>query len=1184
MATKIGDLYFQVTAEASDVDKAVSAIGDALGARLTGAARTAGQAIETVLRRTLTGATALSAEILDLGTDFNIAGQRATGLFTALTGSLEEAQGLLRDVSQTALDSPIFNADQLQRSTRLLVAYGVAADDAFRLAKNVNLVATAIDGGTQRAQNLARAIGQIAAAGVLQGDEARQLSEFVDVYGIIAEATGRTRVETRKLGSEQKLLAEEVLPILQDHFETTFGPVGQSLLNTYGVQLQGVINIARGVGSALVEPFIGFGSGGALTQGLSVIREELGALVMTAEDGGYRLTGALQPLERLSQYLADRVATGFGVIADALGDLDEKNVDRFVDGIISGLETAGPILRDVAGGAVDLGREIYDSIMSVRPELGAFLGDLREMGEVVLPLIADIISSEARFDAAVLRAVLDTGRDLMEIFGPALVAGLEATAAAADLLATAAEVLGPYLDEVALGLVALTAAVYAWDVAQAAQIVGWAGAMQAGFGALLPTLALAAGGILAVKQAIDAASGDTSILEKNFGWLDPRKYLQEWPAELGVKIGEFFGGDSKEDIIAAAQATRDYEDTVQRVRSEVAAWAQDASYGELLRKERLIADLQTEVKDIYQDAINARRTELQEAAAGYDALADQQQDYIAFLNRRADAAEAAAEAERLLQAEALEELDLLKELQAAADVAWESLDRLAMIGPDATVDDFLRSLRDMAEDLTDALGSDGGILRDLDISGALQDARSAAVAVVRSLAEDYGMSLDEIKALFDGRGLAAVIEELGRVTEESVRMVDPLIRKYGEVSDSVSDIRAAIRELENQRTTAIQAQIDQVEAALRDARDMADEAKQALIDYFMAGTGGLQGAIDSLVLDIPSIGDDIEEGLLKGGAQGEALIRQALGSAGAQLGEIFQLGVEEGLSPEEIMGLLGPVYESIQQELFGALNRISSLDWAEGFTPAAADKIREWLGGILNPEEIQALFDGIDATSGAIPGLEAELENLRAQLRVDVEFSPEQVQGAMNRAREEATPTVVTEPVITEEAAQMIFDEIQDVFDNDELRAAIDEAQVIQDLVDAAKKAEDAITLNLDAVLQFSPEDLMAKAFGVSEIFGDAFGAYLRDKLRADWNVAETPVQPQGDLTVEDMLARAAELGITNPGGSTVQIDNDITIVESGSPRATASEVIAASSAAAGAGGKYDPAKFNRLAAAQRAT
>src|SRR5690606_211506 len=108
-------------------------------------------------------------------------------------------------------------------------------------------------------------------------------------------------------------------------------------------------------------------------------------------------------------------------------------------------------------------------------------------------------------------------------------------------------------------------------------------------------------------------------------------------------------------------------------------------------------------------------------------------------------------------------------------------------------------------------------------------------------------------------------------------------------------------------------------------------------------------------------------------------------------------------------------------------------------------------------------------------------------------------------------------------------------------------------------------------VLQFSPEDLMAKAFGVSEIFGDAFGAYLRDKFRADWNVAETPVQPQGDLTVEDMLARAAELGITNPGGSTVQIDNDITIVESGSPRATASEVIAASSAAAGAGGKYDP-------------
>jgi hypothetical protein len=69
---------------------------------------------------------------------------------------------------------------------------------------------------------------------------------------------------------------------------------------------------------------------------------------------------------------------------------------------------------------------------------------------------------------------------------------------------------------------------------------------------------------------------------------------------------------------------------------------------------------------------------------------------------------------------------------------------------------------------------------------------------------------------------------------------------------------------------------------------------------------------------------------------------------------------------------------------------------------------------------------------------------------------------------------------------------------------------------------------------------------------------------------------PGAGPTLEDFINRGVQLGIISPeAGTQVLIDNDITINESGSPRQTASEVVAASSAAAGSGGRYDPSRYS---------
>lgn len=1204
MATKIGDLFFDVTANVSSAIKSVDGLGSKFQSAGSAASRAIGETVANAAGLAATAMGALTVATLDAGAAFNIAGQRATGLFTALSGSLEGAQDILRDVNQLAIDNPIFDPTQLQRSTRMLLAYGVAADDAFELATNVNLVATAVDGGTQRALNLARAIGQISAAGILQGDEARQLSEFVDIYGLIAEETGKTRVEVRKLGEEHLLLAEDVIPVLQRHFEETFGPVGQSLLNTYGVQAQGLRNIMTGIGSALVSPFIGFGGGGALTESIATIRDELSQMVSVAEDGSFALEGVLEPLGGVMEDLAGSLTVVSDAFAGFLGNLNDDALTNFA----SQFEGMGPILagvgaalatifaqsipllgRFVAGfnpiligitaliaaspplreAFMEAFREIAAMIEPIIPKVQELLTNIVELAEEAGPVIADILVAAFEILVPLIEATLDATNDLIPVLGPVLIQILEEVASALQGVADLLEFVGP---EVVL----LTGTIYALAVAfptltlaiqLATASIGASGIAATVAGSAFLTMATAVGVALAAfasyKSIRAGITGDIDYLNEDVAFF-------ERPFQQAGRIGFALGGGDREQaeyvagVEAAEAAAAEFDltlleglETVEEVRDRIRELG--AMYGltgdDLTHFTNLVSIARHEQIDAAEAELEASRN----LTNGYKQQADA---YLEFLEARA------VEAQGWDFEEDEEKIDLLKELTKAAKEAWDAVNDLAMAGSDATVDDFLRELPDLAKDLTDALAGDGGILRDLDVSGVLNDVRKQAVDVIQGLAEDYGMSMDEIEALFDERGLAAVIEALGTVTESTTETIDPLIAKYGQLGATADQLGDALDRLNDQRQTGIKAQIDQVTAALEDAKQAAIDAREVFDNYFLGGTGGIQGAIDKLVLDIPSAGDAIEEGLLRGGPQGEAAIRQALGGVGSGVGEIFRLGLEQGLDPQTIAAMLAPVYGSINQELGGAANRITSLDWTEGFTPAAAAEIQSWLDGIVDPSRIGDLFSNVTGADNAVSGLQSQLDNLQAQLNVEVEFTAEQVQGALTAIEDEMTITV-EEAVITPEAAALLLEEIQHVFDDKDLEAAIDQALITQDILDAAQAAEDQINLVFDSSLSFDSEQLRLVAEGMGNEF---FVAWNREMTRLG---IEEMTRRSGNLEEELAAIRAGSTPTIPVTAPAVTFNNDIVITETTSARATASEVIAAQSAASSGGTtRYDPSKF----------
>jgi tape measure domain-containing protein len=1169
MAVKIGNLYFQVSANTSSAQSSILGLGDVASTAaglVSGALSTAFDAAAFAAK---TATALIVKEVIGMGAAFNIAGQQATALFTALTGSAEEARTLLAEFSQLSLDTPVFDAAGLQRTTSLLLTFRVAKDEAFELAKNIELAAIALGRGQMGATQLARAIGQIQGRGWLEGDEARQLSEVgVNAYAVIADALGKTTAEVIEMGRQSQLLAEDVLPILNNYLEETFGPVAQNMLDTFSVQVQGIKNVFQGIGSALVEPFIGRTGGGAIPGVLGQIREELASMVSVGEDGSFALTGALAPLMMISEALAE----AFGEAGNALiGWLDDAAASGGLESFASGVAAAIPMLMDglqmLGSAGVDLITGVWDALQPLLPGIQELAGIIYDFAVDALPELVRGITAVMDATGPLAASMLEISTAVLSVLGPIIG---DLITALADTLEILAE-LAPYIETAIALWIAWKGAILIAEIATASFTTVTLSALSVQLIAVAG-YAAAALAILGSIKAIGAGlSGDLN-------WLNEDVPFYEKPFQIAGRAGfALTGGDrgAVEEIAqfeAGRQAAEDFNLSLLDNAEDFGQARQQAlQYAAGLN---LTADAAADFANLVALAWKDYKL-AQDQALGAEAYKDgpifgDQEPLMDFKDILGGITEDLAALGKMrvlinggdgfVDVPLIEEsTDFIKLLEGAAKSAEDALKSLFRADAGATVDDFLLSLPDLATAVGEALAGPDGAFKDVEVRSSLDAVSGAVRKAVQTLALDYGMSMEEIIALFDERGLAGVLSELGIVTMKAAEEVDPLIAKYGDFGVSVDIVSQAVDNLNEERDSRLEAQIDAVTTALDAAKQAAEEAQQALEDYFTGGTGGIQNEIDKLVTDIPKIGDSIEEGLLKGGPQGEAMIRMALNDAGGQLGAIFQAGMDQGLNVDQIMAMLAPVYGSITQEVNGALNRISSLDWTEGFTPGAASEIQSWLDGILDPSKITGLFNNAANAEGMVTGLEAELEALNLEKSVDATFSREQVQAAID---EIVAPTVPLDIVVTPEVEALIREEIQGVFTDEDMKIAIDNAKLTNDILDAAKAAEDNINLEFQSSLVFNRETLTAMA----DVVGGNFAAFFGQRLRDIFSGRE------GEGFASLMIPTSfPDSGTSSGGGTAVVVNNDIKIDGAQTPIATATEVVRASSSSAGSGGRlYD--------------
>jgi tape measure domain-containing protein len=186
--------------------------------------------------------------------------EQTEAMFTALTGSAEEARDIIAELEKFSKVAPV-NLSSLEKSTRLLIGYSVAGKDAVVLTK---AMAAMSRGSGEAMERMALAIGQVNAAGRLQGDEARQIVEYVNLYQLIADRTGEAVADVIARGKQGAISAREVNEALVAAASEggRFSKLIAGLAGTAYGQLQrlssGIRLLVRPLGQEVLPAFTGF--------------------------------------------------------------------------------------------------------------------------------------------------------------------------------------------------------------------------------------------------------------------------------------------------------------------------------------------------------------------------------------------------------------------------------------------------------------------------------------------------------------------------------------------------------------------------------------------------------------------------------------------------------------------------------------------------------------------------------------------------------------------------------------------------------------------------------------------------------------------------------------------------------------------------------------------------------------
>lgn len=143
-----------------------------------------------------------------VGIAYNAQLEQYQTMFTTLTGSAEEADRIISQLQEDASKSP-FDTSSLVQANQYLISAGVNSDDARKTINDLGNAIAATGGGSDELSRMAQNLQQIKNVGKAASIDIKQFAYAgIDVYGLLAETTGKTVAEVQEMDVSYELLSE----------------------------------------------------------------------------------------------------------------------------------------------------------------------------------------------------------------------------------------------------------------------------------------------------------------------------------------------------------------------------------------------------------------------------------------------------------------------------------------------------------------------------------------------------------------------------------------------------------------------------------------------------------------------------------------------------------------------------------------------------------------------------------------------------------------------------------------------------------------------------------------------------------------------------------------------------------------------------------------------------------------
>ncbi len=227
------------------------------------------------------GSAALSAAegFISSGIEYNAQIEKYTTGFTNMLGSAEAAQQVMSQIQEDAAKTP-FDVESLTKANQYLISAGENASYARNTIMALGDAVSATGGGNDELNRMAQNLQQIANTGKATAVDIKQFAYAgIDVYGILADYTGKSTTEVQKMTISYDLLTQALQAASEED-----GRYYNSM-DTQSQTMNGRVSTLKDNVSQLAGLLTG-----DLSSGIGVAIDKLNDMVVAAQEA-YKLDG-----------------------------------------------------------------------------------------------------------------------------------------------------------------------------------------------------------------------------------------------------------------------------------------------------------------------------------------------------------------------------------------------------------------------------------------------------------------------------------------------------------------------------------------------------------------------------------------------------------------------------------------------------------------------------------------------------------------------------------------------------------------------------------------------------------------------------------------------------------------------------------------------------------------------------